>query len=78
MKWVTIKMVGITAFFLVVTLPYNIAFIHTLFVTPTTTTILDMTGSLLALHGPLPPIIYIMAFSKLRKAFLQLFCSAKK
>ena len=78
MKWVTIKFVGITAFFLVTYVPFDIAFAHTLFVTPTTTSTLDMTAALLSLHAPFQPMIYIMAFSKLRKAFLKPFCSVKK
>jgi len=78
MKWVTIKMVGITVLFLVTIGPFCMAFTHTLVVTPTTTLTLDLTFPLSLMNGPLQPIIYILAFSKLRKAFLQLFCFARK
>ena len=78
MKWVTVKMVGITVLFLVTIGPFCIAFTHTLLVTPTTTLTLDLAFPLSLMNGPLQPIIYILAFSKLRKAFLQLFCFARK
>ena len=78
MKWVTIKMVGITLLFLVTIAPFCIAFTHTLVVTPTNTLYLDMAFPLSLINGPMQPIIYILAFSKLRKAFLQLFCFAPK
>ena len=78
MKRVTMKMVGITVLFLVTIGPFCIAFTHTLFVTPTTTLTLDLAFPLSLMNGPLQPIIYILAFSKLRKAFLQLFCFARK
>ena len=78
MKWVTIKMVGITLLFLVTIGPFCIAFTHTLVVTPTNTFALDMAFPLSLINGPLQPIIYILAFSKLRKAFLQLFCCARR
>ena len=78
MKWVTIKMVGITVLFLLTIGPFCIAFAHTLVVTPTTTLTLDLAFPLSLLNGPVQPIIYILAFSKLRKAFLQLFCFARR
>ena len=78
MKWVTIKMVGITVLFLMTIGPFCTVFAHTLVVTPTTTLTLDLAFPLSLMNGPLQPIIYILAFSKLRKAFLQLFCFARR
>jgi len=77
MKWVTIKMVGITFLFLMTIGPFCIAFTHTLLVTPTNTFALDLAFPLSLMNGPMQPIIYILAFSKLRKAFLQLFCCTR-
>ena len=77
-KWVTIKMVGITVLFLVTIAPFCITFTHALITTPTNTFALDLAFPIFLMNGPLQPIIYILAFSKLRKAFLQLFCSAGK
>ena len=78
MKWVTIKMVGITFLFLVTIAPFCIVFTHTLLVTPTSTLYLDIAFPLSLMNGPMQPIIYILAFSNLRKAFLQLFCCARR
>ena len=77
MKWVTIKMVGITFLFLMTIGPFCIAFTHTLLVTPTNTFALDLAFPLSLMNGPMQPIIYILAFSKLRKAFLRMFCFAR-
>ena len=97
MKWVTIKMVGITSLFLVTIAPFCIAFTHALVVfiiifiitinininiicqvvTPKSTFLFDVTFPLSLFNGPLQPVIYILAFSKLRRAFWELFCSAK-
>ena len=71
-------MVGITVLFLVTIAPFCITFTHALIVTPTNTFALDLAFPIFLMNGPLQPIIYILAFSKLRKAFLQLFCSARK
>ena len=71
-------MVGITVLFLVTIAPFCITFTHALIVTPTNTFALDLAFPIFLMNGPLQPIIYILAFSKLRKAFLQLFCSAQK
>ena len=78
MKWVTIKMVGITFLFLVTIAPFCIVFTHTLRVTPTSTLYLDLAFPLSLMNGPMQPVIYILSFSKLRKAFLQLFCCARR
>ena len=75
-KWATIKMVGITTFYLGCAVPFGIIFTYALVATPTTTLPLDKTFVLFWLNASLQPIIYILAFSKLRKRFLQLFCSA--
>ena len=95
MKWVTIKMVGITSLFLVTIAPFCIAFTHALVVfiiiiitiinnniffqvvTPKSTFLFDVTFPLSLFNGPLQPVIYILAFSKLRRAFWELFCPAK-
>ena len=78
MKWVTIKMVGITFLFLVTIAPFCIVFTHTLLVTPTSTLYLDLAFPLSLMNGPMQPVLYILSFSKLRKAFLQLFCCARR
>ena len=78
MKWVTIKMVGITVLFFVTMAPLGIIYVQALFVPPTTTLALDIAYPLIWVNALLQPIIYIMAFSELRKAFLQLFCLAEK
>ena len=105
MKWVTIKMVGITSLFLVTIAPFCIAFTHALVVfiviiiiiiilfivitiiiniiifqvvTPESTFLFDVTFPLSLFNGPLQPIIYILAFSKLRRAFWELFCLGAK
>ena len=71
-------MVGITVLFFVTMAPSGIFFALTLFVTPTTTLNIDIAYPFIWLNALLQPIIYIMAFSELRKAFLQLFCLAEK
>ena len=58
--------------------PFCITFTHALITTPTTTFSLDLAFPLFLMNGTLQPIIYILAFSKLRTAFLQLFCLARK
>ena len=59
--------------------PFCITFTHALITTPTSTFSLDLAFPLFLMNGTLQPIIYILAFSKLRKALLQLFCcSARK
>ena len=100
MKWVTIKMVGITSLFLVTIAPFCIAFTHALVVfiiiiiiiiiitinnniifqvvTPKSTFLFDVTFPLSLFNGPLQPIIYILAFSKLRRAFWEIFCLGAK
>ena len=78
MKWVTIKMAGITAVGFVTGAPLAILLVQTLFVPPTTTFAIDMTYPLIWLNALLQPIIYILAFSELRKAFLQLIYLAEK
>ena len=95
MKWVTIKMVGITSLFLVTIAPFCIAFTHALVVfiiiiitiinniflqvvTPKSTFLFDVTFPLSLFNGPLQPVIYILAFSKLRRAFWELFCPLAK
>jgi len=72
MKWVTIKLVGITLLFLVTIGPFCVAFTRTLLITPTNTVELDTAFPLSLMNGPLQPVIYILAFSNLRKAFLQM------
>ena len=95
MKWVTIKMVGITSLFLVTIAPFCIAFTHALVVfiiiiititnniflqvvTPKSTFLFDVTFPLSLFNGPLQPVIYILAFSKLRRAFWEIFCLGAK
>ena len=78
MKWVTIKMVGITFLFLVTIAPFCIVFTLALLVTPASTLYLDLAFPLSLMNGPMQPVIYILSFSKLRKAFLQLFCCARR
>ena len=98
MKWVTIKMVGITSLFLVTIAPFCIAFTHALVVfiiiiiiittninniifqavPPKSTFLFDVTFPLSLFNGPLQPVIYILAFSKLRRAFWELFCPLAK
>ena len=60
--------------------PFCITFTHALITTPTTTFSLDLAFPLFLMNGTLQPIIYILAFSKLRKALLQLLfcCSTQK
>ena len=74
MKWVTIKMFVIIALGQV-TAPMGFIFVQTMFVTPTSTFPFDTIFALFWFQAPLQPIFYIMAFSKQRQAFLQLFCS---
>ena len=47
-------------------------------VTPKSTFLFDVTFPLSLFNGPLQPVIYILAFSKLRKAFWELFCPLAK
>ena len=47
-------------------------------VTPKSTFLFDVTFPLSLFNGPLQPIIYILAFSKLRRAFWELFCLGAK
>ena len=77
MKWVTIKLVGITLLFLVTIGPFCVAFARTSVITPTNTVELDTAFPLYLMNGPLQPVIYILAFSNLRKAFLQMIGLAR-
>ena len=77
MKWVTIKLVGITLLFLVTIGPFCVAFTRTLLITPTNTVELDTAFPLSLMNGPLQPVIYILAFSNPRKAFLQMIGLAR-
>merc|ERR1711899_208479 len=80
--WVKAMQKGAMVVFIVIIIIIIILFIinNIIFqvVTPKSTFLFDVTFPLSLFNGPLQPVIYILAFSKLRRAFWEIFCLGAK
>lgn len=77
LRGVTLKMVAITALFLLFISPFCFEFISAAVIIPSSTRKLDFTLALTLVNALIQPIIYISAFSRLREAFVKIICCQK-
>lgn len=75
LKWATLKMIFITGLFLASITPHCLAYLAAAFETPKSTKPMDITYPLSLVNSAIQPIIYIVAFDRLRRALIKrLFC----
>ena len=71
LKKATIKIVCITAIFLLTVSPFGFVFASAAFEMPKSTMWLDWTFFLPLLNGPIQPIVYILSFERLREVLVK-------